>query len=794
MKCDVLKILTCFSSFLDAAYPANVIDTIRKLYKVNRGWLSPFPWCEEFHVHLGDITTRLRISSVKTERRMGKREIEMSSIFKVHEGCTQQPRAVLVQGNSGMGKSTFCQKLCYNWATEQQADFGLPKCELVLFLKCHDINRDLWEAIDDQLLPRHIGTEEREQFFQYIRNNQSNVLLVLDGLDEVPSDNMPVFSEILQGRDLPNCNILATSLDMDGIEVKNSFGTLLEIQGFTEEDARIFISNHFKRIRPCLVQELLHKAKRNHIWKDMMVNPLTTALLCLLCEDLKDHLPESKTQLYQVAISSVLRGYSKKEGVFTTNEHFTEIGNSELLQLGSLAFYSLVEKKIYLEENELTINLSKLRFLSTESSSHAKNSRYFFPHKSFQEFLAAVYLSHQLMCGKMDPEVVVIKHCHELKGVLPFTTGLIWKEDTALCLIKSLTSQINRVNIDKGKELFHVEDYVRVALDCIGECGQENLRRKSARFLGSHLTIEEVAFRDGSSGDSSLVELLKGNESLKKLKLCKSRIRGDWNNISSSLAEFLQGNSTLTELELSGFGGGEAWKLLFEALKTNTTLHRLQLCGSVIGTADAYSLALSLNVNSSLTTLDLSDNEIGFSGVGCLAEALKVNISLAKLNLSGNNIGDLAAVALSESLKSNTTLTSLYLSRNGIGEYGVRSLVEVLTVNASLMILDLSENEIGDAGAVALAQALKINTTLAVLILSKNGLGDVAALVLAEALKTNASLTTLGLLENKISGSGAKFLGEALVVNSKLSTLNLSSNCIDDTGASFLAEALKHRE
>ena len=726
---------------------------------------------------------------MKTERRMGRKEIELSSIFRFLEGCTQQTRRVLILGEPGIGKSTVCQKFCYDWAKVQPADVGLHS---VLLLKCRDINCDLWEAIDDQLLPHNIGTEEREQFFQYIRKNQSNVLLVLDGLDELPSNKMSVLSEIIQGRDLPNCNILATSRDMDGQKVKNSFDTLLEIQGFTEEDARIFISNQFKRIRPCVIQELLDKAKRNHKWKDMMENPLTTALLCLLCEDLKDHLPESKTQLYQEATSSVLRGYFKKEGVFTTSEHFSEIDNSELLQLGSLAFCSLVEKKSYLEDNELPFNLSKLRFLSTESSSHPK---YFFPHKSFQEFLAAVYLSHQLMCGKMDPEVVVIKHCHELKGVLPFTTGLIWKEDTALCLMKSLTSLINHVNIYKGKELFHGEDYFRVALDCIGECGQENLRRKLARFLGSLLTIEEVAFRDGSSGDSSLVELLKANESLKKLKLCKRRTRGDWDNVPWYLAEFLQVNGTLTELELSGFGGGgDAAKLLFEALKMNTTLHRLKLRGSVIGTADACSLASSLNVNRSLTTLDLSDNEIGFSGVACLAEALKVNISLAKLNLSGNNIGDLAAVALSESLKSNTTVTSLDLSRNGIGEYGVRSLVELLAVNASLMILDLSENEIGDAGAVALAQALKINTALAVLILSKNGLGDVAALALAEALKANASLTTLGLSENNISGSGAKFLGEAIVVSSKLSTLNLSSNCIDDTGACFLAEAIKQRE
>lgn len=781
--------MTCFSSFLDAAYPANLIDTVRQLYKACRGWLSPFPWCEEFSFHLDDVTTRLRISSVKTVRGTETDEIDMSAIFKAHEGCTQRPRTVLIEGHSGMGKSTLSRKICYDWAEKRQANVGLPKLELVLLLKCHDIDCNLWEAIDDQLLQCNVDTEKREQFFQYILNNPSNVLLILDGLDELPSNNMPVCSEIIQGRDLPNCYILATSQETAGRKVKNYFDTLLEIKGFTEEDARIFISKHFNGIRPCLVQELLHKATPDHTVKDMVVNPLTTALLCLLCEDFKNHLPESRTQLYLGTICSVLRRYSQKEGVFTSNEHFTEIYNSELLQLGSLAFSSLLEKKIYLEENELTSDLTKFRFLSTESNNHAKNSRYFFAHKSVQEFLAAFYLSHKLLCGEMDPEVVVNKHFLELKGVLSFTTGLIWKEDTALCLIKSFTAQINQVDTDKGKEPFHCEDYFRVALDCIGECGQENLRRKLACFLGSHLTTQEVAFRDGSSGDRSLAELLKANTSLKKLKLCKSRIDGgDW-DITSSLAEVLQVNTTLTELELSGIGGADALKLC-EALKTNTTLNSLHLCGSIIGTAGACSLAVSLKVNRSLTTLDLSDNEIGFSGVGCLAEALKVNIALTILDLSGNNIGDLAAVALCESLKSNTTLTSLYLGRNGIGECGVSSLVQVLTVNASLMSLDLSENDIGDAGAVALAQALNENTSLQVLNLSKNGIGDVAALALAEALKTNASLTTLGLLENKISGFGANFLAEALKVNTKLAILDLSTNCIDDTGANFLAEVL----
>ena len=45
---------------------------------------------------------------------------------------------------------------------------------------------NLCDSICKQILPREIENEYEEEFFKFIRQNQSDILLVLDGLDELP--------------------------------------------------------------------------------------------------------------------------------------------------------------------------------------------------------------------------------------------------------------------------------------------------------------------------------------------------------------------------------------------------------------------------------------------------------------------------------------------------------------------------------------------------------------------------------------------------------------------------------
>ena len=148
--------------------------------------------------------------------------VNMSAIFKPHEECSN-PRTVLIEGKPGIGKTTYCKKLVYDWATGKPwpvADDCFPKFVTVLLLKCRDIESNIWDAIDDQLLPRDIQEEIREKFLTFIRQNQSSVLLILDGLDELPTSKLPAFSEIIQGRVLPKCHLVATSRPEAGMKVR----------------------------------------------------------------------------------------------------------------------------------------------------------------------------------------------------------------------------------------------------------------------------------------------------------------------------------------------------------------------------------------------------------------------------------------------------------------------------------------------------------------------------------------------------------------------------------------------
>ena len=292
----------------------------------------------------------------------------MSGIFKPHDECSK-PRTVLIEGKPGMGKTTYCKKLVYDWASGNQQEDFFPRFEAVLFLKCRDMQSDLWEAIDDQLLPREVEEHVRDRFFKFICQNQSDVLLVLDGLDEVPTSKFPVFAEIIKGRVLPKCRLVATARHEAGIKVRIHSDTLLEIEGFTEEDAREFIFKYFKTSEE-LAQKLLSKLRSDKNLKDMAANPLNTALLCLVCEEYRGVFPERRTQLYVEIIHCILRRYRRKRGLPETNEDLTEVYKSALKHLGRIALHGLLQDKLDFEKSELQTHADDLPgfgFLSVQT-------------------------------------------------------------------------------------------------------------------------------------------------------------------------------------------------------------------------------------------------------------------------------------------------------------------------------------------------------------------------------------------------------------------------------------------
>ena len=786
-------------------YPTDVIEKIRQLYKTRERRLLPVPWLDEFSFHINDIFTRLKIlGKEKTQGVLTDDITNMTAIFKAHAEC-QRPRTVLIEGDPGMGKTTYCQKLAYDWATKQNKwDPSFPEIEVLLLLRCHEIKSDIWEAIDDQILPEEMDAQAKEYFFQFIRENQSKVLLVLDGLDEAGTSNLKMFSNLIESKELSGCYIVLTSRHEAGRNARRYCNTLWEIVGFTQEDAVSFIHKYFKNVnKEHLARELIKIVWPDH-WiysgqatdlRDLTKNPLNTSLLCVIWEDLKGVLPTSRTELYIDIVLFVLERYEQKQGLSSENEDLLSVYNKDLIYLGRMALESLQNGELCFEEHKSggrCIVLSKIGFLSLQPavSKRRVRTRYAFLHKSFQEFFSGFFLACQLIEGEISCESVVTdqRYESELYEVFAFLIGILVSKSkkTAESLIKSVAANINftSLKLDKGAAK-DVSKRVLLALRSSSE------HASLLQTLGEHLNFTQLNLEHcwiGESGTASLSQALAVNSSLTELDLNANNIGESG---AASFSQALAVNSSLTELNLSGNSiGASGAASLSQALAVNSSLTKLDLRANGLGDSGAASLSQALAVNSSLTKLDLRANSIEASGAATLSEALAVNSSLTELDLRRNGIRDAGVASLFQALAVNSSLTELNLSYESIVVSGAASLFQTLAVNSSLTELNLRFNTIGDSGATSLSRALAVNSCLTKLDLRYNSIGVAGAASLSQALAVNSCLTKLDLRYNSIGVSGAASLSQALAVNSSLAELDLRANSIGDAGAASVSQAL----
>ena len=414
----------------------------------------------------------------------------MFQIFQPHQECSR-PKRVLIEGQPGMGKTTYCHKIAYDWAKKRKGGESFPDVTLVLLLKCRDINCGLWEAIDDQLLPREVNEEEKERFFTFIRDHPSKVLLVLDGLDELPRGQLSIYTDIIQGRVLPESYIVVTARHEDGVKVRECCHTLLEVEGFTETDAKKFILRYFKEEH--LAEKLLNKLDSDRTLRGLTRNPLNTALLCLLCEESGGKFPESRTLLYLQIVECVLRRYRRKMELPETKQDLLVLYKVELKQLGFIAMEGLHNDSMYFDESAFEGFSSEVKsglgFLSVEAgrSKRRPSRSYGFMHKSLQEFFAALCHCCQLLEGEISVDSLVAdcRYFQEFQRVLMFTSGMLAQKckASAKAFITGIATQVNL----EGSRL-------PVALACINECKREenSFGKEMAQFFGSHLKLQTV--------------------------------------------------------------------------------------------------------------------------------------------------------------------------------------------------------------------------------------------------------------------------------------------------------------
>ncbi|XP_053379067.1 uncharacterized protein LOC128548413 [Mercenaria mercenaria] len=425
--------------------------------------------------------------------------------------------------------------------------------------------------------------------------HREKCLILLDGLDEWSHPEPSVSICTKTQDDLPhrkprqNCTILTTtrSWKLSIVNLKSSqIDNHIEIGYLDDESSRQLIANAVKKI---LVQddtdtcindgtnsqiEDTTTEIRSRSTPEFEKNPLIlTYMICLLCDG--KSLGQSKSELYANIIDFLLHRWEKRQkkvtkvvfadnavdtvllpAVFRNCGHIKAYGKI-LLSLGQLAFKALfceIEERSLvfrcslmdscLNEDEKTFCLSAGLLIQNKLPGRliSNETTVSFSHKTFQEFLAALYIYAK--ADHNDAKESVLEKCNSVENILEMSNVFIFLSGLCPERLHILTKELSKIiNGDKmiiqfrskstlsfGQHTLYktVKDLQDMYIACVKESKDAN--HASANPLLQDVIIDRDRYKEGHL--QMLQQLIKTNtENIKSIWLSNCESEMDTQNL-----------------------------------------------------------------------------------------------------------------------------------------------------------------------------------------------------------------------------------------------------------------------
>ena len=755
-------------------------EVLLKEYKDRASRLHPLPWLKTTRFELDKaVYTRLGIvQRENTLSKLTKKTVMMSDIFEEHEYRKGPIRTVLIEGSPGMGKTTLSLKLAYDWAMGRMPS-KFPPVHLVFLLRCRDMKGDILETIIEQLLPLDRNSL-KINLCNFIEEQTNKFILFVDGLDEIPEAATEHVMNLLTAKCLGECYVVATCRQEEGLKVRQHFDTLLEIEGYSENDIREYVTRYFQdHDDPSLAEQLIENLKTDVKLQTLATNTLNTVLLCVVFEDYDGMLPSTVTELYDNIVYCITKRYCKKYDL-EVEEKVLETSKETL---GKLAYKGLVEDALSFNESNLNdkdIHCTKMGFLYKEDSKKKikPDHTYWFLHKTFQEYLSAFYLTEKVKRQELtvDNMIEQLKDTKKFLQVLMFVSGMLHKQDamTHKAFVEKLGRILSQCNRNKALDILCAvfsESDTAVDKDMAGiirpflpnklQIDRYGILPRILNLLctkdglNTEVYIEEFNFNTSKNVSLDLRSICKAlTEKLKvkRLNLAACHI-GD--EIADNLADMLSHNSNVEELFLQRNNfTEEGAKILAGGLGQNSYLKKLDFSDNVLGNVGAKAIITTLTPDTSSITGGRRLSALHTLSFGTAIQC-----------------GGITAFDVAEMLRTNNTLKELDLDING----GIGLICEALHFNRTLNCLHLEFTDTFDS--CNLVCRMLQSHALRYLCIGNRFMGQCTsicnneAVALGRALKFNFTLEELHLYSYGITDEGLKCLEEALVGNVKLRRL-----------------------
>ena len=443
------------------------------------------PWIKEYVVDMEDLYTELALE--KIHNKVAGQDVKIlnnySDLFDKHErnkrGCLPWKKAtakkskgqkILMKADPGMGKTTQCKKISWDWAMKLFTYFHIV---FFVFLKLVSPG-DPIESVIIKQNPYMLGLEITEQKVRSIlRLLGSNCLLILDGLDEHALGTNEDVLLIIRGEKYLECNIIVTSRPHSTRDIEQYFPTIARVEGFTKHKAKQFASKILSD--ESKINDVLAFSP-SYFRQDVPIQkcPILLSFICLLVREDEIDLSDKTIHIGEIYTRMLLCLYKKftiRRDIGFEISEFPKV----LKSIGKLALKTLLSGNPLLQRSEVIKQVGSDAFDYGLLIGHEDAHRLIvdetadiwvtFPHRTIQEFLGALYFLLMLdeeqqiekIIGKDDTNWIFMKNplflqfclwlLHNGEKYFNFQRG----QDMYNQLIEFCVTQLNSKTLDLTK-------------------------------------------------------------------------------------------------------------------------------------------------------------------------------------------------------------------------------------------------------------------------------------------------------------------------------------------------------
>lgn len=428
--------------------------------------LNPCPWLNDSR--FSDFTVENTFTSLRLQE--SGTVVPMNNILKLSELKKRfVPQLVIVSGVMGAGKTSLYRYLLHEWCSRSPAVTDLSAVDIVIGLEMRWLTcGSLVQFLREQLLKDTSRLFTEGDIIPVLQ--EINVLFVIDGMDEATRLGRAVLKEVITK--FTNSTIIVTTRPEFTLELMKMAAehVVLHVEGFTPENQKKFVEKVFTLKYP--EKRLFQKetstflAYKNSVCATLSTHlslPLNLALLLVLwCDDyLKVTAVTTTTRLY-------CKIYEMSQQKLMQRLESGGAGHSAsvtlkirrcLLELGRIAWTMMLEESLCLTQEYTTSimefcereSIDPIQTLSTFLNSEMKETltrtvcNFSFHHSSSEEFLAAMYVSEEIVkTGSLFPLLKDI-NTPRFQEVIMYTTGLLKLKGAITPLLATeITEALNR--------------------------------------------------------------------------------------------------------------------------------------------------------------------------------------------------------------------------------------------------------------------------------------------------------------------------------------------------------------